>query len=298
MDSFVQFLQSIRSALASAVIRIGGNPISAWDVLTLVVLTVLVVYASGKLRQWIVLKVMARSQIDIGVRQAVGTIFRYIVVTIGLVIIVETVGIDLSALTIVAGALGVGVGFGLQNITNNIVSGFVILFERPVKVGDRIQVGDVAGDVMDISARATTVRTNDNISIIIPNSEFITEKVINWSHSDRIVRLQIPVGVAYKSDPEDVRAVLLKVAESHPGILKSPAPDVVFEEFGDSALKFILRVWTSQYIALPLVLRSDLNFAIKKELNQAGIEIPFPQRDLHIRSSDVNFGSRATPRKK
>ena len=290
MDSVLQFLQDVRKVLASAVIQIAGNSISLWDILALIFLTVFLVYVSGRLRNWIVLKVMARSQIDIGVRQAFGTIFRYIVVTVGLMVIVQTVGIDLSALTIVAGALGVGIGFGLQNITNNIVSGFVILFERPIKVGDRIQVGEVAGDVMDISARATTVRTNDNISIIVPNSDFITQKVINWSHSDRIVRLQIPVGVAYKSEPEKVRAVLLQVAEAHPGILKSPPPDVVFEEFGDSALKFILRVWTSQYIALPLVLRSDLNFALNKGLKEAGIEIPFPQRDLHIRSSDVNFG--------
>jgi len=290
MDSIIQFLRSVRSTLASAVIRIGGNPISLWDIVVLVVLTFLLVYLSGKLRNWIVLKVMARSQMDIGVRQAIGTIVRYIVIAIGLVVIVETVGIDLSALTIVAGALGVGVGFGLQNITSNIVSGFVILFERPVKVGDRIQVGDVTGDVMDISARATTVRTNDNISIIIPNSDFITQKVINWSHSDRIVRLQIPIGVAYKSDPEEVRAVLLRVADEHPGVLSAPPPDVVFEEFGDSALEFFLRVWTSKYITLPNVLRSDLNFAIKKALDQAGIEIPFPQRDLHLRSSDVSLG--------
>ena len=289
MDAIVQFLQEVRSALAGAEIRIAGNAISVWDILTLVVLTVILVYGSGKLRNWIVLKVMARSQMDIGVRQAIGTIFRYAVIAIGMIVIIETVGIDLSALTIVAGALGVGVGFGLQNITSNIVSGFVILFERPVKVGDRIQVGEVEGDVMDISARATTVRTNDNISIIIPNSDFITNKVINWSHSDRIVRLQIPIGVAYKSDADQVREVLLQVAAEHPGVLKSPAPDVIFEEFGDSALQFILRVWTMEYIARPYVLRSDLNFSLKKALGQAGIEIPFPQRDLHLRSSDVSF---------
>lgn len=289
MDSVLQFLKDVRTALASASFEIAGNAISLWDVLTLLVLTGLLLYLSGRIRNWIVLKLMARSQIDIGVRQAFGTIFRYVVVVIGLIVIVETVGIDLSALTIVAGALGVGVGFGLQTITNNIVSGLVILFERPIKVGDRIQVGEVAGDVMDISARATTVRTNDNISIIVPNSDFITEKVINWSHSDRIVRIHVPVGVAYKSDPERVREVLLRIAEEHPGVLKSPAPDVIFEEFGDSALKFVLRVWTSQYIAMPRNLQSDVNFAIKKKLNEAGIEIPFPQRDLHIRTSDVDF---------
>ncbi len=206
---------------------------------------------------------------------------------IGVLVILGTAGIDLTTLNVLAGAVGIGVGFGLQTITNNFISGLIILFERPVKVGDRIQVGDVTGDVVRIGARATTIRTNDNIEIIVPNADFISSQVINWSHSDREVRLHIPVGVSYSSNPEEVRDILLEVAASHHGVLTHPPPDVVFMEFGDSSLNFDLRVWTSDYITKPKILRSDLNFAIRKEFRSRGVEIPFPQRDIHVRSGGL-----------
>ena len=183
-----------------------------------------------------------------------------------------------------AGAVGIGIGFGLQSIANNFISGLVILFERPVKVGDRIQVGGVTGDVVRIGARATTVKTNDNIDIIVPNSEFISSQVINWSHSDREVRLHVPVGVSYSSNPEEVQKILLDVAAVQPGVLKSPAPEVLFTEFGDSSLNFELLVWTSEFIAKPNFLHSELNFAIRAKFKECGVEIPFPQRDVHVRS--------------
>jgi small-conductance mechanosensitive channel len=198
----------------------------------------------------------------------------------------QTVGINLSTLTVLAGALGIGIGFGLQNVTNNFVSGIIILFERPIKVGDRIQVGDVNGDVISISMRSTTVVTNDNISVIVPNSEFISSRVINWSHNDRNVRFNIPVGVAYKEDPEKVKQILLKVAEKDEGVLKSPKPDVLFVEFGNSSLNFNLRIWTNSFITTPAILTSKLYFEIFTEFRKAGIEIPFPQRDLHIKNTE------------
>jgi small-conductance mechanosensitive channel len=228
--------------------------------------------------------VLARRDVELGVRQAIATIFHYVFVFIGFLIILSTAGIDVTALNVLAGAIGIGVGFGLQTIANNFISGLIILFERPIKVGDRIQVGDVTGDVVRIAARATSIRTNDNIDIIVPNADFISSQVINWSHSDREVRLHVPVGVSYSSDPEKVREILLEVASEHKGVLKSPAPDVIFVEFGDSSLNFDLRVWTSDYITKPKILRSDMNFAIRKKLKERGIEIPFPQRDVHIRS--------------
>ncbi len=182
---------------------------------------------------------------------------------------------------------GIGIGFGLQNITNNFVSGLIILFERPIKVGDRIEVGNVAGDVVNISARATTVVTNDNIAIIVPNSEFTSSTVINWSYTDRDVRFNIPVGVSYSSDPEVVGKLLLEVAHDHAGVLKEPKPDVLFEEFGESSLNFVLRVWTRDYTTRPGVFKSELNYRISKKFKEHGIEIPFPQRDIHIRSGSV-----------
>jgi small-conductance mechanosensitive channel len=221
-----------------------------------------------------------------------GTIFRYILMVLGFTIILQFLGVDLSALTIIASALGVGVGFGLQNITNNFVSGIIILFERPIKVGDRIEVADVSGDVVKISMRSTTILTNDNIAIIVPNSEFISSTVINWSHTDRNVRFNFPVGVSYKSDPEVVRKILLEVAQKNDGVLKKPAPDVLLNEYGDSSINFTLRVWTSEYITQPFVLKSQLYFSAFEKFKEHGIEIPFPQRDIHVKKDLIDFESK------
>lgn len=203
--------------------------------------------------------------------------------------ILQTAGIDLSTLTILAGALGVGVGFGLQSITNNFVSGIILLLERPIKVDDRIEVGDVNGDVVNISPRATTIVTNDNIAIIVPNADFISSKVVNWSYTNRDVRFNFPVGVSYNTDPKQVRTVLLEVARAHPGVLTEPSPSVLFHEFGDSSVNFVLRVWTREFSTTPGVLRSDLNFAISRAFKAHGIEIPYPQQDLHIRSGVLSI---------
>ena len=266
---------------------LGDTEFTVWTLLYIVVLVLLLAFVSRVLKRWLVNRVLARRQIEVGVRQAVATIFQYFFVLIGLLIILSTAGIDLTTLNVLAGAVGIGVGFGLQTIANNFISGLIILLERPVKVGDRIQVGQVTGDVVRIGARATTVRTNDNIAIIVPNAEFISTQVINWSHSDREVRLHIPVGVSYSSSPEGVRDILIEIAMSHPGVLKNPPADVVFAEFGDSALNFDLRVWTTDYITKPKILRSDLNFEIRKRFKEKGIEIPFPQRDIHVRSGGL-----------
>ncbi|HEX9740521.1 MAG TPA: mechanosensitive ion channel domain-containing protein, partial [Ignavibacteriaceae bacterium] len=187
---------NIREYLNVPIITISKTEITIWTILYFIFLTFILFYITGKLRKWIVYNLLAKSKIDLGVRVAVGTIFRYVVLTIGLIIVLQTVGIDLSTVTILAGALGIGIGFGLQNITNNLVSGIIILFERPIKVGDRVEIGNVSGDVIKISMRSTTIVTNDNISIIVPNSEFISSRVINWSHIDRNVRLNFPVGVS------------------------------------------------------------------------------------------------------
>ncbi len=270
---------------------IGDTSVTLWTLIYFALLTFLLFFITAKLKKWLVYKVLANSKIELGVRVAVGTIFRYLVLVLGLIVVMQTVGINLSTLTILAGALGVGIGFGLQNITNNFVSGIIILFERPIKVGDRIQVGDVYGDVVSISMRSTTVVTNDNISVIVPNSEFISSTVVNWSHTDRNVRFNIPVGVAYKEDPEKVKRILLEVADKEDGVLKNPNPDVLFEEFGDSSINFNLRIWTNNYITTPGILKSRLYFEIFKKFREQNIEIPFPQRDLHIKNNESKIDS-------
>ena len=291
MEDIQKILYDIKEYLDVHLFAIGTSSITLWTLIYFLLLTWLLFFLTNKLKNWIVYKLLSNSKIELGVRLAVGTIIRYAVLVLGFVIVMQTVGINLSTLTILAGALGVGIGFGLQNITNNFVSGIIILFERPIKVGDRIQVGDVNGDVVNISMRSTTVVTNDNISVIVPNSEFISSTVVNWSHTDRNVRFIIPVGVSYKEDPEKVKKILLEVAENEDGVLKSPKPDVLFDEFADSSLNFLLRIWTSTYITTPGILKSKLYFDIFKKFKESGIEIPFPQRDVHIKNTEFQVNS-------
>jgi small-conductance mechanosensitive channel len=206
------------------------------------------------------------------------------VLIVGVFVVLENTGIHLGALTVFAGAAGVGIGFGLQNIASNFISGLVILAERPISIGDRVEVSGITGQVQQIRARSTVILTNDNIAMIVPNKEFIDSPVTNWTYGDRRVRFRIPVGVAYGSDPEKVREALLAAGRENPNTLDDPAPSVFLEKFGESSIHFELVVWSREMSSRPRRYRSDLNFAIEKHLRAAGIEIPNPQRDLHIRS--------------
>jgi len=270
--------------------QLGESSLTIGLIITLVSSLILLFVISEWLRKILVNKILKRYQLEVSTRQSIGTMMKYFLILAGLFSILQTTGIDLSAFGILAGAIGVGIGFGLQNITNNFISGLIILFEQPIKIGDRIEVGDVSGDVIKISARSTMIVTNDNISIIVPNSQFIDSQVINWSHNDRNIRFNFPVGVSYKENPEKIKNVLLQVAKANEGVLSNPAPDVIFEEFGDNSLNFNLRVWTSEYISKPKVLRSLLYYEVFKRFSEEGIEIPFPQRDIHIKSGFEKLG--------
>lgn len=262
-----------------------GDPaIRVFDVVRLIIFMALLVFFSGKLKSIFVKQILSKYSEDFGVSQSIGTIIQYFVIVMGAFIIIQSSGINLGSLNVLAGALGVGIGFGMQNIANNFISGLIILFERPIKVGDRIEVGTVSGDIVKISSRATTVSTNDNISIIIPNSDLINKQVINWSHNDRKIRLHVPLGVSYKEDPAVIKTILLEVAEAHADILKKPKPDVLFMGYGDSSLDFDLLVWTKSYIDRPIILKSQLYYLIFEKFKEHKIEIPYPQRDLHIKS--------------
>jgi small-conductance mechanosensitive channel len=286
MESFSldQILEKINDVFTHTLFTIGENKFSLAVILTAVLALIVLFFVSSKIEKIIIRIILSRSRNNIGTSKAIGTITRYVILVVGIIIIFQSLGIDMSTLTVLFGALGVGIGFGLQNIVNNFISGLIILFERPIKVGDRIEVGDVNGDVMDISARATTINTNDNITVIVPNSEFISSQVINWNHSDRNVRFRIPVGVSYKEDPVKIRSILLDVADKHPGVLKSPETIVLFDEYGDSSINFYLVVWTTNYINRPRILKSELYFEIFRRFREEEVEIPFPQRDLHLKS--------------
>nr|WP_076502922.1 mechanosensitive ion channel domain-containing protein [Belliella pelovolcani] len=290
-ETVSNFFEIMNDFLSQKLFSIGESSLTVGLLITLVFSIFLLLIISEFVRKILVKRVLSKYQIERGTRQSVGTIVKYVIIIAGLVSILQTNGIDLSAFGILAGALGVGIGFGLQNITNNFISGLIILFEQPIKVGDRIEVGDISGDVIKISARSTTIVTNDNISVIIPNSQFIDSQVINWSHNDRNIRFNFPVGVSYNEDPEKVKAILIEVAKANEGVLASPSPDVLFDDFADSSLNFYLRVWTSEYINKPKVLKSQLYYEIFRRFKEQGIEIPFPQRDIHIISGGEKLKS-------
>ncbi len=284
METLLRILGQIKQVLDLNLLKLGETQITLWALLYFCFLLFLLFYFAGKVQKLLLGRVLVRTKLDAGARQAIGTITRYLVLTIGFLIILQTVGINLTTLNVLAGAIGVGIGFGLQNIANNFISGLIILFERPIKIGDRIEVGQVVGDVIEIGARSTKVLTNDNIAIIIPNSKFITENVVNWKYNDDKVRFRIPVSVAYGSDVRLVEKLLLEVARENPDVLVDPAPVVRLLQFGDNGLYFELRPWSSRLVHQQGKLLSALNFAICDKFKEHGIEFPFPQRDLHIRS--------------
>jgi small-conductance mechanosensitive channel len=274
-------------------LHVGRTPVTLWTILAVLFWLVLVLVVNWMLRRFIVQRLLKRTHFDASLQYAIGKIVGYLFVALGFFIALEVNDVNLSSLAVIAGAVGVGVGFGLQNIINNFVSGLIILAERPITIGDRIEVGNVAGQVVKISMRSTTVVTNDNIAIIVPNSELTSHAVTNWSHGDPRVRIRLPVGVAYGTDPEKLRPVLLEVAKEHPKVLTAPAPEVFFNGFGDSSLNFELAVWTAEMSSKPRRFRSELYYAMEKKLRENQIEIPFPQRDLHLRSG--NFVLPAPP---
>ena len=229
-------------------------------------------------------RILSHVHIDEGTKYNLERITRYLIGITGAVVAFQFIGINLSGLAVIFGLLSVGVGFGLQNITSNFVSGLILLFEKPIKVGDRISVGNTEGDVVAINMRSTTISTIDNIAIIVPNADFISQSVINWSYGDMKLRLNILVGVSYSSDLDVVLRCLKEVALENEDVLRSPEPVVNLVEFGNSSWNMALRCWIADPKKHP-VISSDLNCAIVRKFRENNVEIPFPQRDLHIRSS-------------
>lgn len=250
-----------------------GTPFTLGKLIVLAFLLAILFYVNRRFTRWVVDSLLARRHLDVGVQTAVGTLVRYAVATIGVIVILEAVGIDLSAFAVLAGALGVGLGFGLQNVTSNFVSGLIILIERPIKVGDRIEVGGIHGEVRRIGARATSVVTDENVAIIVPNSQFISERVTNWSHTGQLTAFTVRVRVGWHTDPELVRRLLLEAAAEHPHILREPAPEVELLDLR-YGLQFALQVWSHQYLQNETRLKSELNFAIREKLGDHEIEAP------------------------
>ena len=261
-----------------------GITLSLVQLFLLIALLIAVFWLSSRTKRFLFNRFLAQSGLDRSLQYAIAQIVSNIVLIVGIFIVLDNAGIHLGALAVFAGAVGVGVGFGLQNIASNFISGLVILAERPITIGDRVEVAGIVGQVQHIRARSTVIVTNDNITMIVPNSKFIDSPVTNWTYGDPRVRFRIPVGVAYGSDIEKVRAALISAGKENPHTLNDPEPSVFLEKFGDNAIELELVVWSSEMSYRPRRYRSDLNFAIEKNLREAGIELAFPQRDLHIRS--------------
>jgi small-conductance mechanosensitive channel len=235
--------------------------------------------------------VLSRLDMPKGLPSVIGRLTRYTLITLGFILALAVAGLELTQLTILGGALGVGVGFGLQTIVSNFVAGLILAFERPIREGDIVQVQtnageNLSGEVRRIGFRASIIRTYDGAEVIVPNASLISNDVVNWTLSDQLRRLTIQVGVAYGTDPARVLELLRQVPTQYSSILKEPAPLALFTGFGDSALNFELRFWISD-ISQALILRSDVTTAVNNTLAAAGIEIPFPQRDLHLRTVDA-----------
>jgi small-conductance mechanosensitive channel len=267
------------------IFTVGDASFTALGIFKLLLYLFIMIWIARIIRRILVERIFPRTHVELGTAHAVGNLLFYALVTLGLMVGLQTSGIDLSTLTVLFGAIGVGIGFGLQTIASNFVSGLIILFEQPIRVGDRIQVGDLDGRVIRIRARATEIRTNDDISVFVPNLDFISKQVVNWSHGGDKIRIPVPVGVSYGSDVEKVRAALLEAAAGVEAALQDPAPVVRFKGFGDSSLDFEVLGWTSELFHAPREFVSRMNFSIHASLKRHGIEIPFPQRDLHLRSA-------------
>ena len=271
--------------------------LSLVQIFLLIALLVAVFWISSRTKRFLFNRFLVNSGLDRALQYAIAQIISNVVLVVGVLIVLENTGIHLGALAVFAGAVGVGVGFGLQNIASNFISGLVILAERPITIGDRVEVAGITGQVQQIRARSTVIRTNDNITMIVPNTKFIDSPVTNWTYGDPRVRFRIPVGVAYGSDIAKVREALLAAGRENPNTLKDPAPSVFLQKFGDNSIDFELVVWSSEMSARPSRYRSDLNFAIERKFREAGIEIAFPQRDLHIRSGVLKVEGIGTDRR-
>lgn len=264
--------------------QINQKPVTVFNIIVFVFVISGFILFAVSIRNALNKKILGKFKIDEGTSYTLSRITQYIIIVIGALISFQIVGIDLSGLAVIFGLLSVGIGFGLQNITSNFISGLIILFERPISVGDRVMVNNVEGDVTEINIRATKVRTVNNVSIIVPNSDFVSKEVTNYSHGDSTYRLDIDVGVSYGSDLEKVLKAMKEVGDENKHVMKSPSPDVHLIEFGDSSWKMQLRVWIGDVKNYPEV-RNNLNKAIVRKFREYDIQIPFPQRDLHLRSS-------------
>jgi potassium efflux system protein len=266
-----------------------GKIVFSWgNILVFFLVIYISILMSSLIRSFLEDDVLKKMKLKKGLPYTIGLVVKYSLITLGIFIAVSAAGIPMSQFAIIFGAFGVGIGFGLQNIFNNLVSGLILLFERPIKIGDTIEFGTLLGNVKSIGIRASNVRTFDGAEIIVPNGNLISSEVINWTLSDQHRRIEIIVGVSYSADPDQTQELLFNVLKQHPNVVDEPAPSVLFQNLGESSLDFRVLAWTADFDQWVRI-KSELIFKIFYSLKEAGIEIPFPQRDLHLRSMDESI---------
>ena len=272
----------------------GSFKISILSLLLLVVVIGIATIISRYVRRFLENRVLPRVPVEAGLRYTLLRLVHYVIMVLGVVYGLKIgLSIDLTSIAVILGFLSVGIGFGLQYIASDIVSGFILLFERPVRVGDRVRLKEgIEGRVEKISFRSTTILTNENMVVIVPNSKLIQNELVNYSYPTQKVRLNIPVGVAYGSDLEWVSEALVKAAQSVDEVLEAPPPRVHFSGFGDSSLNLEIRVWINEPHKHPQI-RSKVNFAIDRVFREYNIEIPFPQRDVYLHTSPTRISTEA-----
>ena len=289
-------------ALLESLLAFWGRPFSSMGsygatvllALKAAVLTVALWLAAKLAGRIVRARVLDRTKLGEGHKFAFQRILGYALFGFGALTGLHAIGVDLTSITVFSGALGIGLGLGFQTITKDFASGLILLLEQPIKVGDRVDVGELHGSIVTIGSRATCVRTNDNVEIIVPNSEFIEGRVTNLTLNDRNVRIHVPFGVSYGSDADQVRAVAMRAGHEHPDVLETPAPDALLVGFGESSLDFELRAWTAKQVSTPQVIVSDLNYGLLAAFRAEGIEIPFPLRDLYLKSA-AGIGGQPQP---
>ncbi|AFY80218.1 small-conductance mechanosensitive channel [Oscillatoria acuminata PCC 6304] len=274
------------TSFTTPIITLTERSYSVIDLLIISGMLITVVAISGMATNALRSRVLRLAGLNRGAEEAISIVTKYSLIIVGTVVLLQLWGLDITSLTIVASALGVGIGFGFQDIAKNFGSGIVLVFERRIQIGDFVEVGQYVGTIERIGGRSTTIQTLDRIFIIVPNSRFLETEVINWSHRNPVSRLHLPVGVAYTSDVRQVENALLDAAKGHPDVLLVPPPRVFFKGFGSSSLDFELLIWISEP-SQQFGIKSDLYFRIFSLLHHIGVEIPFSQRDLHVRSGTL-----------
>ena len=269
--------------------QIGSLQIRVTSLIQGLIIIAAVVFLSRLLSRLLQKSIAKKAYLDPGLHYTLGRMTQYVVIAVGVLWALQVAfSLNLTSIAVIFTALSVGIGFGLQYIAADIASGFILLFERPVRIGDRITIGEDEGDVQSINLRTTVVVTNDRVSIIVPNSRLVSQRLINWSYGDPRARIAIHIGVATEADIELVTQTLLAAAEEVDNVLKDPPPKVQFLKFGDYSLEFRLLVWTNRP-RLHTQIRSDINYRIKRLFRKAGIEIPFPQTELRFREGLVHL---------